>query len=115
MMVMAIVILIAATRTMTKLAVASGDDVHQSFGLKTINLNLLTACLQFAAFILWSGGYFCIRYLARIKTIESENEIVYYEMTISSVSSVILLFSYYLVLHVFWHYGINVEQTLIKR
>ena len=35
-------------------------------------------------------------------------------MMISSVSSVILLISYYIVLHVFWHYGINVEQTLIK-
>jgi hypothetical protein len=36
-------------------------------------------------------------------------------MMVSCVSSVILLFSYYLIIRVFWYYGINVEQTLIKR
>ena len=77
MMVVAIVMLIAATRTMTKLAAASGDNVHQSFGLKTINLNLLAACLQFAAFILWSGGNNCVRYLAWKKQITETNKICY--------------------------------------
>jgi amino acid permease len=115
MMVISIVMLIAATRTMKKLAAASGDYVHQSFGLKTINLNLLAAILQFAAFIVWSGGFICIRYLKQTKTIEETNEEVYYKMMVSCVSSVILLFSYYLIIRVFWYYGINVEQTLIKR
>ena len=36
-------------------------------------------------------------------------------MILSSISSVTLLGSYYIIIHVFWHYGINVEQTLIKR
>jgi hypothetical protein len=77
MMVMAIVMLVAATRTMTKLAAASGDNVHQSFGLKTINLNLIAACLQFAAFILWSGGNNSVRYLAWKKKISESDKICY--------------------------------------
>ena len=113
-MVMAIVMLIAATRTMNKLAAASGDNVHQSFGLKTINLNLLAACLQFAAFIVWSGGNNFVRYLAWKNKITEEQKICF-SMILSSISSVTLLGSYYIIIHVFWHYGINVEQTLIKR
>ena len=115
MMGISIFMLVEATRTMKKLAAASGDNEIQSFGLKTINLNLLAACLQFVAFIVWTVGFFCIRYLVHIGTIKEENDKVFDEMMISTVSSVILLISYYLIIHVFWHYGINVEQTLIKR
>ena len=115
MMGISIFMLVEATRTMRKLAAASGDNEIQSFGLKTINLNLLAACLQFVAFIVWTVGFFCIRYLKQIETIKEENDKVFDEMMISTVSSVILLISYYLIIHVFWHYGINVEKTLIKR
>jgi hypothetical protein len=38
-------------------------------GIKTVNLNLLAAILQFVAFIVWSGGIITCRYLARKKII----------------------------------------------
>jgi len=113
-MVTAIVMLVAATRTMTKLAATTGDNVHQSFGLKTINLNLVAACLQLSAFIVWSGGYNTIRYLKWKGKITDINAICL-EMIFSSIASVTLLSSYFLFIHVFWHYGINVEETLKKR
>jgi hypothetical protein len=62
----------------------------------------------------WSGGNNFVRYLAWKKKITEEQKICF-SMILSSISSVTLLGSYYIIIHVFWHYGINVEQTLIKR
>jgi hypothetical protein len=36
-------------------------------------------------------------------------------MIISTIASIVLMLSFYVLIHVFWHYGINIEKTLLKR
>jgi hypothetical protein len=36
-------------------------------------------------------------------------------MILSSFASVAFLVSYFIIIHVFWYYGLNVEQTILKR
>ena len=113
LMILAIVLLVIATRTMDKLAEQS-NTAHQSMGIRTVNLNLIAAILQFVAFIVWSGGQTTVRYLYRKKTIDLVTKQCT-TMILSTISSVVLLLSFYVLIHVFWHYGINIEHTLEKR
>lgn len=36
-------------------------------------------------------------------------------MIVASVSSILMFVSLYILIHVFWHYGINIEETMKKR
>jgi hypothetical protein len=57
MWLVAIAILIIATRTMEKIEKASGAE-QSIMKSKTINLNIIAAFLQLASYVIWTGGLF---------------------------------------------------------
>lgn len=113
----ALLLLTTATRTMDKIDVARGEDSKVKVGVKTINLNIIAAFIQIVSFLFWvlSDLYMDnLIYMAAEKQIAGPS-FVAERMIVAAVSSILMFVSLYILIHVFWHYGINIEETMKKR
>lgn len=101
--------LISATRTMDKIDVTRGEESKSKIGVKTINLNIYAAILQLISYLFWLVGSL----LVDMKFVKAA--LVFERTIISTISSTLAFVSLYILIHVFYHYGLNIEQTMERR
>lgn len=82
--------------------------------MKTISRNIIAAVLQLISYIIWVVGRLVLDLLIthdRVGEIVAES----FRVIIPTVSSIMQFISFYILIHVFWHYGLNIERTLEKQ
>jgi hypothetical protein len=99
---------------MDKIDVARGEESKSKIGVKTINLNIYAAILQLISYLCWFVGSFLLD-LKFAKKAGDYYLLVFDRVIISTISSTLAFVSLYILIHVFYHYGLNIEKTMERR
>ena len=105
-----------STKTSKKIAETSGIDESGQFANvnKTVSLNLCAAILLMLAFIIWVGGTVAGIILFEHKQINEDDERGIYALT-QCIANICLYAGLFILIHVFWHYGLNIEATMKRQ
>lgn len=109
----ALYMLISASRTMDKIDEARGET-KLTVGIKTVHLNILSALLQGISYIFYVVASI---YLDRRMLHEplALNYFMLDRIIVPTLASILMFISLYILIQVFFRYGINIEQTMERR